>query len=107
MGLDNLRLENIGPVEKANILEAAIARAESDIDYAITVAWGDDKNEIVMNAKIAIKNTRELFQSGRIDTLEYNERAQAYANYNALLDSLLRKFPEYAVENDMFKPKAL
>lgn len=103
------RLEDMSILEKVTALEACIAKADLDVEYSITVAWGTDQSaeEVKSQARIEIANAKQLFSSGRIDTLDYDVRADAYANWNVKMDNYLRKFPEYSEEKEMFKPKSM
>lgn len=98
-----VRLGEMSILEKANALEACIAKADLDVEYAINVKWEsnaqDDKNQ----AKVIIQNARELFSTGRLEQLDLEVKADAYATWNIKLDTLLRRFPEYSEEKDLFK----
>lgn len=95
-----MRLQDMGILEKANILEGLIARADLDVDYAITIAWKNNAEEDKRMARVVIENARIMFASSRIDSLDSDVRAETYASYNTMLDSYLKMFPEYA-NNDI------
>lgn len=98
-----MRLEDMSILEKATALESCIAKADLDVEYAITVNWGDNAEEEKKQARIVIQNARELFSTGRLEQLDHDVQIDAYATWNVRLDTLLRKFPEYAIEKDIFK----
>lgn len=93
------KLQDLNILEKANQLEALIAKADLDIDYSIQVKWGGSKNDAERDARVLIANTRLLFQSGRIDQLDMEVREKAFANYHTMLDSYLKRFPEYELDD--------
>lgn len=95
-----MRLEDMSILEKANKLEGLLAKADTDVEYAITVAWKNNAEEDKRNAKTIIENARTMFASQRIQSLDLDVRASTYAHYNTLLDSCLKMFPEYA-KNDI------
>lgn len=94
------KLEDLNIAEKINELESLIAKAELNIDYKIQVALGDEGDAMISKMKTDISNARNLFgPSGRLEQLDYDVKAAAYANYQTLLDSYLKKFPEYAMND--------
>lgn len=95
-----MRLQDMSILEKANKLEGLLAKAELDVDYAITIEWKNNAEDDKRTAKIAIENARTMFASPRIKSLDSDVQADTYANYNALLDSCLKMFPEY-INNDV------
>ena len=90
-----MKLEDMQVLEKAEKLEALVARAELDTEYAIQVAWLGERQERINNAKVLVQNAKTLFNGGRIESLESDVRASAYANYHVQLDTYLKMFPEY------------
>lgn len=94
-----MRLEDMNVLEKANQLEALIAKADLNTEYSIQVKWVENPSATKQAAKILIDNTRLLFQSGRINQLDFDMKASAYANYNTQLDSYLKRFPEFALND--------
>lgn len=95
-----MRLEDMSILEKANQLEGLIAKADLDVEYAITVAWRNNAEEDKRSAKVLIENARTMFASARINSLDADVRAEAYAKYSTALDSCLMMFPEY-INNDV------
>lgn len=94
-------LQNMSILEKVNKLEGLIAKTELDVEYSISVAWLNGAEEDKNNAKVAIKNARTMFASNRIDQLDMDVRAATIANYNALLDTYLKMFPEYINDEEI------
>lgn len=94
-----MRLEDMNILEKANKLESLIAKTDLEPDYSIQVKWLENPSYTKTQAKVLIDNTRLLFQSGRIDSLDIDMKAEAFANYNTQLDSYLKRFPEYELED--------
>lgn len=90
-----MRLQDMSITDKVNELEGLIAKAELDVEYSISVAWANGAEEDKKNAKVVIANARTMFASNRIDQLDMDVRAATYANYNTLLDSYLKMFPEH------------
>lgn len=95
-----MRLEDMSILEKADKLEGLLAKADLDVEYAITVAWKNNAEEDKRIAKTAIENARTLYASPKIKSLDLDVQAETYANYSALLDSCLKMFPEY-INNDI------
>ena len=100
-----IRLQDLSILEKANQLEALMEKADSEVDYSIQVKWGSNKEIIERDARIVIANTRLLFQSDsldypdRLEQLDISVREEAYAHYHSMLDSYLKKFPEYELND--------
>lgn len=94
-----MRLEDMNILEKANQLEALIAKSDLDTEYSIQVKWIDNPSNTKQQAKVLIDNARLLFQNGRIDQLDYDMKAEAFANYNTQFDSFLKRFPEFALND--------
>lgn len=95
-----MRLEDMSVLEKANKLEELLAKADSDVEYAITVAWRNNAEEDKKTARIAIENARTIFREPQIGSLDSDIQADTYANSNTILDNCLRMFPEY-INNDI------
>ncbi|MCH5166871.1 MAG: hypothetical protein J1F35_03175 [Erysipelotrichales bacterium] len=93
------KLNQMSVLEKADKLASLIAKADLETDYAIQVAWGDSAAAAKNAAKIVIENTKTLFQSNRIDQLDPDVRAKTFADYHVTLDSYLKMFPEYQLED--------
>lgn len=93
------KLQDLNILEKASQLEALIAKADLDVDYSIQVKWDGNKDVAVRDARVLIANTRLLFQKGGIDQLEMSVKEEAFANYHSMLDSYLKKFPEYELDD--------
>lgn len=94
------KLQDLNILEKASQLEALIAKADLDVDYSIQVKWDGNKDVVVRDARVLIANTRLLFQTGGIDQLEdMSVKEEAFANYHTMLDSYLKKFPEYELDD--------
>lgn len=95
-----MRLNDMNVLEKASQLESLIAKSDIDTEYAIQVKWvAENPTATKYAAKVLIANTRHLFQSGRIDQLDMDMKASAYANYHTQLDSYLKRFPEFALSD--------
>lgn len=93
------KLNELNILEKANQLEALIAKADLDVDYSIQVKWGGNKDVVIRDIRVLIANARLLFQKGGIDQLEMSVREEASDNYHTMLDSYLKKFPEYELDD--------
>lgn len=95
-----MRLEDMNILEKVNKLEGLLAKADMDVEYAITVAWKNNAEEDKKTARIVIENARTMFASPKIKSLDLDVQASTYADYNVLLDNCLKMFPEY-INNDI------
>ena len=96
---DRMKLENMTITDKINALEQAIEKANSEVEYSIQVKWEKDAEDTKNDAHIFIQNAHTLFASGGIDSLDYDVKADAYASYNMRLDSYLRMFPEFQLDD--------
>lgn len=94
-----MRLEDMNILEKASELEALIAKADSEPDYSIEVKWVGNQSDAKKEAKKVIENTRTLFASGGVDAFDMEVRAETYATFNTRLDSFLKMFPEYKLND--------
>lgn len=94
-----MRLIDMNVLEKANQLEALIDKSDLDTDYSIQVKWDENPTKTKREAKVIIDNARILFQNGAIDNLDIDMKAEAYANYNTVLDSYLKRFPEFELND--------
>lgn len=93
------RLEEMSVLEKADQLEALIAKSDLDTDYSIQVEWDENPAKTKQGAKVLIDNTKILFQSGKINQLDFDMRNEANNNYSIKLDSYLKRFPEYGLSD--------
>lgn len=93
------RLQDMQITEKINALQSLIAKAELDVEYSIQVRWGDNKEQTINEAKTFINNARLLFQNGKIDQLDYDMKQEAFAHYHTKLDSYLKMFPEFELND--------
>jgi hypothetical protein len=96
-----MNLEEMTPLEKANLLEKLIAKAELDLDYSMKVKNVEDFAITFSSMKQIIKNTRELFATGRINKLDYDVRQTTINKYHNVLDGYLKKFPEFQNEEEI------
>lgn len=92
---DKMKLEEMSVVDKLNVLEACIAKADNSVEYSITCAWGQDKEASREKAKSFVEAGKALFNEGRIDKLDYDKRQEAIRDWNAVLDGQLGMFPEF------------
>lgn len=101
MTTQDVKLEKMNILEKATLLDSLIEKAESDRSYATTVIWKGESEDAINHAKVVIENVRTLFGQNDIDTLEPQERADAYANYHVQLDTQIKMFPEYQLNDSI------
>ena len=101
MTTQDVKLENMNILEKATLLESLIAKAESDRTYATTVVWIGEREDAINHVKVVVENAKTLFGQNHIDTLEPQERAAAYANYHVQLDTQIKMFPEYQLNDSI------
>lgn len=92
------RLEEMSVIEKANVLQSLVAKADLEVDYAIQVKWKTNKDDEIREIGVLLDNTRNLFSTGRIDNLDYDVRNSTIENYNNRLTSYITMFPEYDIE---------
>ncbi len=81
--------------EKIQLLESLLNKACNNIEYAVNVAFGSDKEETIKNMKSAIKTTTDLFIKGNINNLDLSVRNQIWNYWENILDNYLSMFPEY------------
>lgn len=92
------KLNQMNVLEKANKLEALIEKTELDVEYSTQVAWVGVTTDVKTAVGILISNTRKLFEEKEIDSLDPEVKEETYANYSVMLDSYLRMFPEYHLD---------
>jgi len=80
--------------QKINLLDALLARAINDVYYGMSVSWGQDKEVSIAEMKSLLNNAKLLFSTGRINSIDYEERIKTVGIYNKALNSALRKFPD-------------
>lgn len=101
MTTQDVKLENMNILEKVTLLESLITKAELDGSYASTVIWQGDREDAINHARVVIENARTLFGQNRIDTLEPQERAAVYADYHVQIDTQIKMFPEYQLNDSI------
>ena len=92
----NKNIEEMTPIEKANLLEGLTAKTEN-VEYSSQVAWLGASDDV----KGVVENTRNLFGTGRINSLDYDQREAAIRNYHNRLDAYLSMYPEYAEKKEV------
>ncbi|MBE6156284.1 MAG: hypothetical protein E7161_00860 [Firmicutes bacterium] len=89
MNLNEMSIE-----EKINILESLITRANTDLDYSLSVRWGQNKETSILELQMLVNGAKELFLTGRINSIDYEERINTVGVWSKALNEALRKFPE-------------
>lgn len=96
----NKNIEEMTPIEKANLLEGLTAKTEN-VEYSSQVAWLGASDDVKTEIKGVVENTRNLFGTGRINSLDYDQREAAIRNYHNRLDAYLSMYPEYAEKEEV------
>ena len=94
-----MKLEDKKKKKKVNVLEGLIARTELETEYSIDVEWLENPEYMKREVKVLIDNCRRLFKNDSIKKLDSDIVADAYATFNTRLDSFLKRFPEYRLND--------
>lgn len=83
--------------EKIAKLKSSLDKANQDINYSEQVKWGDDMIRAKAEMEVLIDTSKSILLSGNSDAAEVSAQEEMYADYNRILDSCLKKFPEYSL----------
>ena len=72
-----MKLEDMGLLEKVNVLEGLIARTELETEYSIDVEWLENPEYMKREVKVLIDNCRRLFKNDSIKKLDSDIVADA------------------------------
>ena len=99
MGLDEMTLS-----EKRQWLVSLMNKANSDINYKTSVCWGYDFEFSYQEMRMLIADYIEMFEMGRFDSLDYDQRQIVTDTFNKRFDVQLSKFPEFFNSLDETSP---
>lgn len=95
----SMDLNSMSITAKINCLEDCLNRASEDIELKNST-FGKNLEAVKGEIQIIITNGRTLFSGDRLDALDYDVKREAMIKWHSILNAILKKFPEFQIENN-------